>query len=380
MRYRLLSALLAAGLLSGCIGCAGNTGTDTIFGTGRTDGTDYPVPRIAEAERPDTDPVLSAPAVPDTEAPVLPEPEPESGSVTISFIGDVMLASENGDDGFWSFNLFAYDTPKDYYFSEMREIFSSDDYTVANCENVFSDRELEPRGKDDAGTGFTFWYRSGTENAEIFSAGGIEVVSLANNHALDYGPEGRNDTYDALETAGCTCMAEGKSLIIEEKGLRIGILFVSMYSEYWLQPILDWLEEAKETTDYRVVYYHGGSERTHEPDAWRIRASHAMVDAGADLVLGNHPHVLQPKEVYKGKTIIHSLGNFLFGGSHTCENRTIVFRLTLDAQDGMLTGTHEKIIPCLCYGELWQPAPLEAGGTAWQRVLDFMDGKREKPF
>ncbi len=104
-----------------------------------------------------------------------------------------------------------------------------------------------------------------------------------------------------------------------------------------------------------------------------------MVDAGADLVLGNHPHVLQPREFYNGAEIVYSLGNFLFGGSRNCENATIVYRFTLETTDGEITKRTSEIIPCYCYEELWQPCPME-DPDARQAVLDFMDNKRELPF
>lgn len=269
-----------------------------------------------ESAAPETVQTETEDAAPQTEAVTEAEPPaPRKDTLTFSFVGDVLLAAENGDDGFWSFNLFAYDTPKTYYFEKMQDIFGSDDFTVANCENVFTDQELE---KIDSDSEYGYWYYSGTENAGIYPAGSIEVVSTANNHAMDYGIAGRNDTIAALESVGCTVGREGKGIILEKNGFRVGLLCVSLYSEYWVEPVLAWLDEVKGETDYRIVYYHGGSERVHEPDAWRVRASHAMIDAGADLVLGNHPHVLQPEETYQGKKIIYSLGNFLFGGSHTC--------------------------------------------------------------
>ena len=295
----------------------------------------------------------------------------------MNFVGDVMLAAENGDDGFWSFNLFAYDTPAEYYFEKMFPLFSADDWTVANCENVFTDR-ANPTPTEKQGD-YGYWYYSGTENAKIFSAGSVEIVSLANNHALDYGYECRDDTAAALTDAGCTPVLEGRSVMLEKAGVTVGLLCISMYSEYYLTPILEWLEENRDTCDFRIVYYHGGTERVHEPDAWRVRASRAMVDAGADLVLGNHPHVLQPIEHYNGKTIVHSLGNFLFGGSHTCENRTMVYTLTLDITDHVLTGVSGEITPCYCYGELWQPTPIE-NEEEKSRVLAFLQGEREKPY
>ena len=302
---------------------------------------------------------------------------PVRDTITVNFIGDVMLAAENGDDGFWSFNLFAYDTPAEYYFEKMLPLFSADDWTVANCENVFTDEENPTKTEKDEETGY--WYYSGTENAEIFASGGIEIASLANNHALDYGIAGRDDTVLALEAAGVTAVTEGKSVILEKSGVRVALLCISMYSEYYLTPILDWLAEAAETSDFQIVYYHGGTERVHTADEWRVRASRAMVDAGADLVLGNHPHVLQPIEHYNGVDIVYSLGNFLFGGSHTCENRTMVYTLTLDITDGVISGVTGDVTPCYCYGELWQPAVI-ADADECEAVLSFLRGERETPF
>lgn len=302
---------------------------------------------------------------------------PVTDRIRMNFVGDVMLASENGDDGFWSFNLFAYDTPADYYFAKMQDIFANDDWTVANCENVFTDRVNPEKTAKEEDPGY--WYYSGTENARIFAAGSVEIVSLANNHALDYGYAGRDDTAAAIEAAGVSCVTEGKSVICEKAGVRVALLCVSMYSEYYLTPILDWLSAVSETTDFQIVYYHGGTERVHEPDAWRVRASRAMVDAGADLVLGNHPHVLQPIETYNGVEIVYSLGNFLFGGSHTCENRTMVYTLTLDILDGMITGVSGEVTPCYCYGELWQPTPI-TDETERETVFAFLRGERENPY
>lgn len=302
---------------------------------------------------------------------------PERDTIKMHFVGDVMLAAENGDDGFWSFNLFAYDTPKAYYFEKMFPLFSSDDWTVANGENVFTDAENPEKiaKKEDP----AFWYYSKAENAQIYSAGSVEIVSLANNHAMDYGVSGRDDTKAAIEAAGAMCVLDGTSVTLEKSGVTVALLCTSMYSEYYLTPILDWLTEAQKTSDFQIVYYHGGTERVHTPDGWRVNASHAMVEAGADLVLGNHPHVLQPIETYQGVDIVYSLGNFLFGGSHTCENRTMVYALTLDLVDHKINAVKGEAIPCYCYGELWQPAMIEEEQDR-ETVLSFLRGERETPF
>ena len=80
-----------------------------------------------------------------------------------------------------------------------------------------------------------------------------------------------------------------------------------------------------------------------------------MIDGGVDLVIGGHPHVLQPVEEYKGKTIVHSLGNFCFGGSRSEENRTMIYRLTLTAVENEITDVTDEVIPCYVYTDLYKP-------------------------
>jgi len=296
-------------------------------------------------------------------------------TITMSFVGDVMLSSEYYAGTYMTFNPFAKTVEPRYFFEKMLSVFSADDWTVANCENVFTDQIQEMAEKNYTPA---YWYASGTENAGILPAGSVEVVSLANNHALDFGWSGFNDTEAALQAAGVIPVGEKKSVVLEKHGVRVALFCCSMYSANHLPAILDWLGNAVEHTDYQIVYFHGGTERIHEPEEWKISACRALVDAGADLVLGNHPHVLQPYEAYNGGEIVYSLGNFLFGGSRSCENATIVFRLVIEAKEGRIVGTSSEILPCFCYGEWWQPYMMEDGEEK-QAVLDFMYGRRESP-
>ena len=103
---------------------------------------------------------------------------------------------------------------------------------------------------------------------------------------------------------------------------------------------------------------------------------------GADLVLGNHPHVLQPREVYQGTEIVYSLGNFCFGGSRNPKNRTIIYQLILCIEDGKLVDTASEMIPCYVYtGSVnnYCPAPI-TDEEQCRRVLDFMNGKAKLPY
>lgn len=317
-------------------------------------------------------PLISAPGGEKSDS--LPEPAEDGPTVlTLSFVGDCMLATMLGSSDAGTFNAAAATQPPEYFFSGVSQIFENDSLTVANCENVFTDSELEAVAKnyDPA-----YWYRSKAENAGIFTAGGVDVVSLANNHTDDYGDRGHTDTIAAVEAAGLEWGDDGKPLVIELEGLKFGLYLCTMYSSWGANKIFDWLAEAVETTDYQIVYYHGGTERVYVPDDWRVAVSRKLADAGADLVVGGHPHVLQPLEFYGDSVICHSLGNFLFGGSRTTDRYTVILQEKLTVKDGEILASETVVIPCYEYttpGD-WKPVTVDPGDEAYDKIINFMYG------
>lgn len=122
----------------------------------------------------------------------------------------------------------------------------------------------------------------------------------------------------------------------------------------------------------------------HEPDDFKVRGAHNAIDAGADLVVGCHPHCLQPSETYKGKTIVYSLGNFCYGGTKRPENRTVIFKwgIDIDVKTKEIESDTPEFIPCYVYtGDVnnFQPAPI-TDEVERQNVIDFMNGLRTSPF
>ncbi|MBQ8248365.1 MAG: CapA family protein, partial [Clostridia bacterium] len=103
-----------------------------------------------------------------------------------------------------------------------------------------------------------------------------------------------------------------------------------------------------------------------------------MLDNGIDIVIGHHPHVLQPIEIYNGKTIVHSLGNFVFGGSRSEENRTIVYRLKLKVVNDELISVTDEVIPCYVYTDLYKPGIIE-DETEIAAVHAFLRGETDSP-
>ena len=205
------------------------------------------------------------------------------------------------------------------------------DIFMANQEFPFSNR-----GTPETDKQFTF--RLPEEKVSILQEIGPDIVALANNHALDYGSEALSDTIRVLDEAGILHAGAGENLdeakeikTIEAGGKTFGFLAASrvfpkgywaagpdhpgMLTAYDSTVLLEEIRKAKETCDFLTVYVHWGIERKTEPESYQRTLGQQYIDAGADLVIGSHPHVLQGIEYYKGKPIVYSLGNFVFGSS-----------------------------------------------------------------
>lgn len=301
---------------------------------------------------------------------------PEPSSIKLTIVGDCMLASDFGSGRFQSM---ADSCDPSYFFDGVIEYFKDDDYTIINLENVITDNdELQPRDKGD---GVAYWYKAPSTNLNICTSSSVEVVNLANNHTYDYGSAGAQDTIDAVKAYGMEYGNNDRTVYLEKDGFTIALICHGLWYEGQVQEIFTRLEEAEEKSDFQIVYYHGGTERVHQPEEWRVRSSRALVEAGADLVIGNHPHVLQPMEEYNGALIIYSMGNFIIGGQKYPENRTILLTYTIELLDGVLVNTNYSIVPCYVYTDdinTFQPFPIEEEEVA-VKVLDFMNNKEDSP-
>ncbi len=310
--------------------------------------------------------------------PVVETEETSTFDFTVTFTGDVMIASYMNQTSSGNFNDYANNQEPSYFLEKVVHIFENDDYTVVNLENVLTDNNLKEVEKDHNPA---YWFRSKTSNTEILTSSSVECVSLANNHFSDYGIQGRTDTKAACDNAGLVWGWNDKTFYIEKNGFKIAVICHGLWGEWQTSEIIPRIKEAEENSDFQIVFYHGGKERLHAPEDWKVRASRKLVDNGADLVVGNHPHVLQPIENYNGVDIIYSMGNFCYGGSKHPENRTIIYQLKLTIDNGVVLEKTADIIPCYVYtGDVnnYQPAPIE-DEVEKQRVLDFMNWKVDSP-
>jgi len=335
--------------------------------------TDTPATESTVSTTLSTDAVTTTTTAPDVELPSVEEPEPDF-TVTLSFAGDVIFT----DVG--SFANHVQTKGYDYFFEKVRPIFEQDDFTVINFENVLTDRDLEPVERDYSPA---FWFKAPTSNINILSNSGVDGMLISNNHIMDYGQEGYDDTVATISGAGLQYGNEGRIMYFEKNGFTVAVICSGMWSEYHTTRIIRLIKEAEEHSDYQVVFYHGGTEKVHAPEEWKRNAAHKLVDNGADLVLGSHPHVLQPREVYNGVDILYSIGNFCYAGNRYPENRTVIYQMELTVGgDLTLQSSQSTIIPCYVYtgsANNYQPAVVDDNEEIKNKILDFMDGKMESP-
>jgi poly-gamma-glutamate synthesis protein (capsule biosynthesis protein) len=237
--------------------------------------------------------------------------------------------------------------PAGHFSSPLRELFARADLRVANCERQYSDRP--------SATARTAHGCQPTSMAAIFSEFGFDVLTLANNHMMDAGPEALLDTRDTLRNRGIAVTGAGRDLaearqpaVVERNGIRIGFLAYCSalpagseageakvgvaplrvktsydgrgpHAPVRVRTVLDPDDRAMVVEDIRklrrevdvvVVSLHGGVIWVPRVISdYQIEAAHAAIDAGADLVLGHHPHILKGIEVYKGRAVFYSLAH-----------------------------------------------------------------------
>lgn len=300
-------------------------------------------------------------------------------NIKLSFIGDSLLASFKGEKHLGNFQDLLDNNNYDYPYKNVSHIFKEDDYTIANGENVFTDEELLPIEKNYSPA---YWYRSAKKYANIYRESSIEIVSVMNNHSYDYGNIGYKDTMDALKEAGVTYGGE-EPVIIKKNNIKIAILCINLFSRFQYDNCIKDIKKIKSDVNYIIVYFHGGTEYLFKPTDEIVEYSHGFIDNGADLVIGCHPHVLEPIERYNNKTIVYSLGSFLFGAKGLV-NRTIIYQMSLDFNlDKNIIIEKDNIIPCYIYTgiqgyESWIPSIIENIDEK-QKVLDFMNGLVDSP-
>lgn len=276
---------------------------------------------VIETEHDDVPEETAAPEAEETSAPEQEGAEP----VRLLFSGDVLFSN---------YVLSAYENAGGIHGvldDGYRQLIDEADFFFVNEEFPFSDRGTQAPDKQ-------YTFRLAPEKVSMLLEMGVDAVSLANNHALDFGTDALLDTCDTLDGAGILRTGAGASLDEAKRAVETEIQGkkVAIIGATRVIPVAEWatfgnnpgmlatydptilLEEIKtldETNDYVIVFVHWGIERAEHPEEYQRKMGQQYIDAGADIVIGSHPHVLQGVEYYKDKPIVYSLGNFVFGSS-----------------------------------------------------------------
>ena len=305
-----------------------HTGADTVMEEAASTAEAPSAPEPASEGAAESELSQTAFSVQETSALESPEAsQAPSEPAKLLFAGDLYLSSHV---------LSAYDSAggtSGILSPDLLQVIDESDIFMVNLEFPFS-----TRGTPEEDKSFTF--QVSPDRVHILDELGVDIVTLANNHTLDYGTDALFDTLDTLDQAGIAHTGAGgdiaeacKAVLMEAKGRTYAFLGATRVIPYadWaatrLGPglnsiydahkdrVLEELRELQDVSDYQIVYIHWGIERSEAPEPYMRSLAMELADAGADLIIGAHPHVLQGMEYIGDVPVIYSLGNFLFGSS-----------------------------------------------------------------
>lgn len=249
-----------------------------------------------------------------------------SQSITITLAGDFMVGS-------WGIPL-VQERGFQYPIQNVQSLFKESDLNLCNLEVPIT-------VQSDTFPGKTFHFKIPPEFVKILQLLPIHYVTLANNHILDYQEDGLFETMETLQKAGIAFSGAGANLslasqpaIIKKNGIKIGIIAAGAIFPKgfwatdstpgiffpWKKRLLNMVDSTRKVVDLLLVTFHWGAEKKETPKQYQISLAHQVIQHGADLVWGHHPHVIQGIEFYRGKPIFYSLGNFIFASYSKSQN------------------------------------------------------------
>lgn len=335
-------------------------GIEIVLGTPAPDGS------LADLERSEAvDPALlftPTPAPAQTAEPAAEEeqaetPAPEQKAspymadrMVLSFIGDLSIGdatqSRSAATSLTSVidqNGFAYP------FSLVADYLKEDDYTFANLEVVLTERAQLKSDKKYNMIGKP-------EFVNVLLEGGVDVVNTVNNHCMDFTLAGYEDTLAVLDGAGVNHFGSvypgtdrGSDILgkAEVNGVKIGMVGYSYPQEYDLTRLKKRMQQLRsEGCELIICSLHWGQEEHLTSQVWQYKFARDVIDAGADVIWGHHPHVVQPIMFYKGKPILFSTGNFIFGTMSEVDPSTGIFQLEYDLTGEKPVLSLLNVVPC----------------------------------
>lgn len=306
--------------------------------------------------------------------------------VTISATGDVTIGGDTRKSGTNVFDkqLAKEESGLDFPLENVREIFEADDMTIVNFEGTLTNTK--------SATSNTYSFAAPPEYVQVLTSGSVEAVSLENNHVMDHGTQGYEDTCQTLAAAGIQYSGHlGSATYVTDTGVSIGMLayqtFNGNYANIYASIESDIQQLRDAGCQIVIVSYHWGEEKDYIPNERQVPLGRATIDAGADLVIGHHSHRMNPIEEYNGKYICYSLGNFSFAGNTKPDDMdTYIFQQRFRVYpDGTVDNEGFRIVPCSISSQEkvndFKPTPADAEGAAAivERLLG-LNAQFEKAF
>ena len=271
--------------------------------------------------------------------------------LTLSFVGDCSIGGKpdsRGKEG--TYTAVVDEKGFDWPFSLVREYLEADDFSFANNEGVFTGGNRTQNKNTVLG--------ALPEYARVYLHSGIDAVNTVNNHCLDYLDAGYTDTLQTLDGLGIrhfgslypdTKRQREQLGIFDVKGVRLGAAGFSYPQTADLPVIASRIRALRKAgCQLVIISLHWGREELTTPKAWQIDLARGIIDAGADVIWGHHPHILQQVQFYKGKPIFYSTGNFTFGAIKNLDPDTGIFQLRYDVRT--LSLLNFTVIPCRTQG------------------------------
>lgn len=264
-------------------------------------------------------------------------------TVTISAAGDCTLGVDSRYNSV--FNSVYNEKGPAYFLKKVKSVFSKDDVTIVNFEGTLTESGARANKK--------FTFKGPAKHVKILKKGSVEVVTLANNHSLDFGSKGLSDTQKTLKKNKVQYCYNSTIAYRKVNGVKTAFIGFSQLAGSGENQVRNAIKAAKKKkAKIIIVSIHWGIERDYYPSGNQKALGRFAIREGASLVLGHHPHVLQGIEKYKGRYIVYSLGNFCFGGNTNPKDKdTMIFQQTFYVKNGKLLKKNDaRIIPCSLSG------------------------------
>jgi poly-gamma-glutamate synthesis protein (capsule biosynthesis protein) len=299
--------------------------------------TDSFLPRDSKDETSLEERVIEQDASISNELSINPDPSPRP-EIKILFGGDMMFDR--------NIRLAAQDQSYQYLLQPLAELFVQQDLVVANLEGPVTNNNPVSVGTVP-GSPNNYIFTFSPQVVPVLKQYKIEVVNLGNNHILNFGLEGYRQTINYLNQEQVAYFgqigqkvpqAEQQLSLIEDiNGYRLAFVNYNQFAQIGLEPVLTEIDRIKKQADLVIVFSHWGNEYQPEANQVITNWAHQLIDQGADVVIGSHPHVVQNHEVYQGKHIYYSLGNFVFDQYFQPEvRRGLLVQLVVDSSTDQL--------------------------------------------